>query len=444
MIIGIIYLLPNSFCLGLQLPAKRVFSKEEIEIVCKLAKELKNIQSIANTIVCDRRQVEKILSENSIEKLNMLQLNRIKYPLLTDKEWMDTKYHTEGLSHQDIADLIGCSSQMIVNAFKELKIKSREPNKGRLIKLLGANVDHVTTVWLKEQYEGKKRSIRSICSELGVSSLPIERHLIKLGIPIRTRGEQNTRLTKNQRLNAKIAGHMRTRLWIAIRAQKASKLISTTEEAIGETDVASYIESLFKPGMTWDNHGGADGWEIDHIIPLASFNLNNREEQLAAAKYTNLQPLWRHENRTKSNSVPEKDRPLVYLVAGLNGVGKTWVCEQLDKSLCSYIPYDAISKDKHYYSILAASEHGRPVIYDNPYDARTFYKNNKNSLNIKLITINEKEDVIIDRLLGRGSNHKTIAKVLNRTGKIHRLIKVSDYVGTSKEVLDYLNSELSK
>lgn len=59
-----------------------------------------------------------------------------------------------------------------------------------------------------------------------------------------------------------------------------------------------HLESQFKPGMTWNNHT-LKGWHIDHIKPLSSFDLSDREQFLQAVHYTNLQPLWAHENLTK-------------------------------------------------------------------------------------------------------------------------------------------------
>lgn len=64
----------------------------------------------------------------------------------------------------------------------------------------------------------------------------------------------------------------------------------------------AHIESLFKPGMTWENHG-VSGWHIDHIRPLASFDFSSRVEWGAAMHYTNLQPLWAKENLVKGASV---------------------------------------------------------------------------------------------------------------------------------------------
>ena len=61
-----------------------------------------------------------------------------------------------------------------------------------------------------------------------------------------------------------------------------------------------YLESLFQPGMSWDNYG-RNGWHIDHKKPLSKFNLSDREDLLRACHYTNLQPLWATDNIKKGN-----------------------------------------------------------------------------------------------------------------------------------------------
>lgn len=63
-------------------------------------------------------------------------------------------------------------------------------------------------------------------------------------------------------------------------------------------ELRCYLESKFKPGMTWDNWG-VRGWHIDHIKPLAFFDLTKREEFLVATHFSNLQPLWSQENLIK-------------------------------------------------------------------------------------------------------------------------------------------------
>jgi hypothetical protein len=59
-----------------------------------------------------------------------------------------------------------------------------------------------------------------------------------------------------------------------------------------------HIESLFQPGMTWENYGK---WHIDHKVPLASANTTEEVEKLC--HYTNLQPLWARENILKSDKL---------------------------------------------------------------------------------------------------------------------------------------------
>ena len=101
--------------------------------------------------------------------------------------------------------------------------------------------------------------------------------------------------------NYALADKIRCRLYQAVRfGQKAGSAVADLGCTIPE--LRSHLESKFKPGMTWDNWS-KNGWHIDHIKPLASFNLEDREQFLEAVHFSNLQPLWASENIHKSAKV---------------------------------------------------------------------------------------------------------------------------------------------
>lgn len=62
----------------------------------------------------------------------------------------------------------------------------------------------------------------------------------------------------------------------------------------------SHIESQFKPGMSWENR---HLWHIDHIMPVSM--AKTYDEVVRLNNYKNLRPLWAHENRSKSDKIPE-------------------------------------------------------------------------------------------------------------------------------------------
>ena len=65
-------------------------------------------------------------------------------------------------------------------------------------------------------------------------------------------------------------------------------------------ELKKHLESKFEPGMTWNNWS-KEGWHIDHIRPLSSFDLSDPEQLKEACNYKNLQPLWAKDNISKSD-----------------------------------------------------------------------------------------------------------------------------------------------
>lgn len=98
-------------------------------------------------------------------------------------------------------------------------------------------------------------------------------------------------------LNFKLAYNLRTRLSHAIkRHSKRGSAVSDLGCSIEQ--FKNYVKSKFDNKMTWENYGK---WHLDHIIPLSSFNLSDREQFIKACHYTNYQPLWAIDNIRKGD-----------------------------------------------------------------------------------------------------------------------------------------------
>jgi hypothetical protein len=69
-------------------------------------------------------------------------------------------------------------------------------------------------------------------------------------------------------------------------------------------ELKNFIEVQFIENMSWNNKG--DIWELDHVIPISKFNLELPEHVETCFHWTNLKPIYKSENRIKSNKIFEK------------------------------------------------------------------------------------------------------------------------------------------
>ena len=97
----------------------------------------------------------------------------------------------------------------------------------------------------------------------------------------------------------KLKCNLRSRTAKAFRYQSYRKTSKTAEMLGVPYEIAfAHIERQFTKGMTWENQGE---WHIDHIIPLAS--AETESELIKLCHYTNLQPLWAKDNKSKHANV---------------------------------------------------------------------------------------------------------------------------------------------
>ena len=99
----------------------------------------------------------------------------------------------------------------------------------------------------------------------------------------------------------KLSENMSTAIYKSLKGNKNGyhweTLVGYTLEQLKE-----YLESLFRPGMSWENYGE---WHIDHIIPISLWKFSSPEDREFKQCWAlaNLQPLWWEDNIRKGNKI---------------------------------------------------------------------------------------------------------------------------------------------
>jgi hypothetical protein len=65
----------------------------------------------------------------------------------------------------------------------------------------------------------------------------------------------------------------------------------------------SYIEFMFKPGMSMQNYGRK--WHLDHIMPCSAFDLKREDQARRCFHFTNLRPMWAKANLRKGSKITD-------------------------------------------------------------------------------------------------------------------------------------------
>ena len=112
----------------------------------------------------------------------------------------------------------------------------------------------------------------------------------------------------------RLLGRLRARLRHALKGKSKS---AATIALLGCTpeECLAHINKQFTEGMTHENI------DVDHIVPCASFNFENKEEQRQCFHWSNLQPLFKDENRRKGAKITER-------AANREWNGTMWVDKQ--------------------------------------------------------------------------------------------------------------------
>lgn len=105
-----------------------------------------------------------------------------------------------------------------------------------------------------------------------------------------------------------LAYKVRARVYQAVKRGGASKS-GRTEELVGCSFdfLRQHIERQFRGGMSWDNPGS---FHIDHVVPLAAFDLSDPMQLKVACNWQNLRPIPPKKNMSKGSKLTEPQLPL--------------------------------------------------------------------------------------------------------------------------------------
>lgn len=110
--------------------------------------------------------------------------------------------------------------------------------------------------------------------------------------------KEKMKLKRKTDLNFQISEVLRSKIHKMIKGKNTSyKLLIGCENEF----LMNWLEFRFDDKMNWNNFGSY--WQIDHILPINSFNFSNENDKKICFHWTNLQPLTCIENRQKTNKM---------------------------------------------------------------------------------------------------------------------------------------------
>lgn len=144
--------------------------------------------------------------------------------------------------------------------------------------------DNIDTINIQRKEYRMKPEIKKHIALKNQEYLPIKKTQIKIKRKIN--------------LNFKISEILRSKIHKILKNQNTSHL-----NLLGcDLDFfKKWIEFQFAENMNWLNLG--EVWQLDHILPISKFDFSNNNEKLICFHWTNLQPLYSNENRSKSNKI---------------------------------------------------------------------------------------------------------------------------------------------
>jgi hypothetical protein len=153
----------------------------------------------------------------------------------------------------------------------------------------------------RRQYEKERRQL---LKDEKLSKLEIKKEIRQFQKRQMKKDSIEVNTSKKEQARQKLRSNL-------IASIKLDRNVGNSEYYLGCTikEFKLYIESIFEPGMTWENHG-YKGWHLEHIKPLFLYDLLNEEQKKEAGHYTNIRPMWfkGHKLKTRLEKIQHKDK----------------------------------------------------------------------------------------------------------------------------------------
>jgi hypothetical protein len=239
----------------------------------------------------NREKIKQYRIENREKKKQYRIENREKIKNKKKQYYIENREKIKQYYIENIEEIKKKKKQYCIENIEEIKKKNKQYYIENIEKIKNKNKQYYI-----ENIEEIKKKKKQYCIE--------NREKIKqYYIENREKKNEYDKKRRQTDINYKILITLRNRIRNALKNKKEIKSKKTLELlGCSLKEARNYIQSQFKEGMTWENHG-YKGWHIDHIIPCAAFDLTDPEQQKKCFHYTNLQPLWWNENLSKGSKI---------------------------------------------------------------------------------------------------------------------------------------------
>ena len=253
----------------------------EVKKKCTTCNEDKTISSfIKNKIICKdcnnkkRREHYKNNEEARLKKIQKASI--FKHNKVVEKQKKKLEEIGEGNKKCKYCNLIKTEDNFRHN---RLRCKDCEKNHGREYRHSDIGKEN-SKKWVNEN--------RERMTELQSNWFQNNKNIINGKLNERRKNDPIYKFIINQRTRIRTA--------LENKQKKTIEYLGCNSEQFFH-----WISYKLKENFTYENHGRV--WHIDHVIPIANFNLHDEDEQLIAFNWRNTMPLSVKENLSKNKKI---------------------------------------------------------------------------------------------------------------------------------------------